>query len=82
MNINDKSEVLSNNIVRGRTTNKCDYKRSKSECKVKDSMFCPYCNKNFQYQGRFSLHYETQLHKKNVDRCKKPFNLFKLEQNL
>jgi hypothetical protein len=82
-------EVKNNNIKnvdnngRGRTFNKCDqFKRSKSESKVKNGMFCPYCNKDFQYEGRFSLHYETQLHKKNVDRCKKPFNIFKLEKNL
>lgn len=75
--------VKVNDDVRGRTCNKSDkFKRSKSESKVKDSMFCPYCNKDFQYEGRFSLHYETQLHKKNVERCKKPFNIFKLEKNL
>ena len=80
---------LNDEVSRGRTSNKTDkfyktdqFKRSKSESKVKDSMFCPYCNKDFQYEGRFSLHYETQLHKKNVDRCKKPFNILKLEKNL
>jgi len=79
--INDNERDQRNE--RGRSVNKTDkFKRSKSESKVKNGMFCPYCNKDFQYEGRFSLHYETQLHKKNVERCKKPFNIFKLEKNL
>lgn len=71
------------NEIRGRSPNKSDnFKRSKSESKNINAMFCPYCNINFQTEGRFKIHYETQVHKNNLIKCKKPINLFKLEKSL
>ena len=67
------------NDTRGRSPNKLiTFKRSKSESKNVNAMFCPYCNINFQTEGRFKIHYETQVHKNNLIKCKKPINLFKL----
>ena len=69
--------------TRGRTTNKFNhFKRSKSESKNQNVKFCPYCNINFITEGKFRLHYETQIHKNNLIKCKKPINVFKLEKSL
>ena len=51
-----------------------------NEIKTKTtSLFCPHCNISFIQKGRHIIHYETQLHKNNYVKCKKPFNLNKLE---
>ncbi len=45
-----------------------------------NSLFCPHCNINFVTKGRYIIHYETQSHKNNLIKCKKPFNINKLEK--